>query len=123
MPIHTFDHTPILLNTSVLKKNYKSFKFEEIWARDPNCTLVIKDIWDRLIAGSPSYILSQKLKAIRSGLNIWNKESFGHIQSIIKSLNNQLSQIQSENHYDSSLIKEENLKIYLLEQLRKEEIL
>lgn len=87
LPIYSSDHAPLLLDTSASKTFFHSFKFEEFWARDPNCFNIIKESWENTLIGSPSFILSQKLKDVRKALKSLNKLSFGHIQTSIKQIN------------------------------------
>lgn len=88
LPINSSDYAPLLLNTSSPRKSSKPFKFEEFWARDTSSLEVIKQAWDISISGTPAYVLTQKLKNVKKNLKIWNRECFGHIQKMIKQLNN-----------------------------------
>lgn len=85
--------------------------------------MVIKKNWEFGFTGSPSFILAQNLKLVSKALGIWNKESFGHIQSSINLINSQLAKIQLEDPSNSTLSIEENLKLSLYEQLKREETL
>lgn len=53
-PISSFDHLPICLDTNGDPHiGPRPFKFEEIWTRDKNSSLVVKKGWSATILGSP----------------------------------------------------------------------
>jgi len=72
LPAHTSDHSPLLLNSNLLVQSLpRPFRFEAFWTRDPTCGIVIDEAWSALIAGSPSFCLTHKLKRLsNTGINI-----------------------------------------------------
>ncbi|XP_035545422.1 uncharacterized protein LOC118348263 [Juglans regia] len=117
------DHAPILLDTSKNHQSNKSFKFEEFWLRDPSIFITIKKAWSQGFIGTPSFILSKKLKNTKKALRDWNLKNFGHIQAQIKHLSDILSSIQDQDLPPSSLSLEMDLQTNLQELLIREETL
>lgn len=74
------DHYPILLSLSKSEgPHVSSFKFLKMWSEHKDCFDVIANAWKVSVAGCPMFILSQKLKYLKSILKCWNKEHFGNV--------------------------------------------
>lgn len=65
----------------------------------------------------------KKLQTTKIALKIWNKNSFGNIQTNINLLTKTLKDIQSKDPTPDSTLMEEHIKFNLNEQLRREESL
>ena len=82
LPAHSSDHNPILLDTAAPDLSLPCwFRFKEFWTFDPSCSQVVSNAWVRPFLGSLEYILSNKLKATKMTLKIWNSTHFGNIQN------------------------------------------
>jgi hypothetical protein len=69
LPAHNSDHSPLLLNSNIPVQSLpRPFRFEAFWTRDPTCGIVINEAWSALIAGSPSFCLTQKLKITKEAI-------------------------------------------------------
>ena len=54
------------------------FKFENMWIRDESFKNLIKDWRQNLrFNGTKSYIILEKIKALKSRIKIWNRKVFG----------------------------------------------
>ena len=51
-----------------------------MWMTHPDCEKLIKNTWDIVVPGSPSFKLVQKIKRVRNKLKKWNKEVFGNLK-------------------------------------------
>ena len=72
------DHYSLLLEASVVRRGQSAFKFENMWLKAECFVDRVKQWWDGYsFAGSPSFILAQKLKALKANLKKWNREEFG----------------------------------------------
>ena len=87
LPRPTFDHFPILLEGGrVMPKRPSPFRFENMWIKEEGFKDLIKVWWQRLeFRGTSSYVLTEKMKAIKNLLKIWNKEVFGRVEENKKS--------------------------------------
>ncbi|KAI5415173.1 hypothetical protein KIW84_040576 [Lathyrus oleraceus] len=72
------DHCPIWLNCNIVDWGPKPFKFFKGWCEHDDFTPLVSDVWKNTIrGGKASYILKEKLLAVKSKLKSWNKEVFG----------------------------------------------
>ena len=63
------DHCPLLLEAGVVWRGQSAFKFENMWLKVKGFVDRVKQWWDGYsFAGSPSFILAQKLKALKADL-------------------------------------------------------
>ena len=76
------DHFPILLEGGGgLVRGPLLFRFENMWIRDESFKDLIKDWWRNMrFNGTRSYIILEKLKALKSRIKIWNREVFGKVE-------------------------------------------
>ena len=62
------------------------FRFENMWLKAEGFTSLILDWWNNLeFKGSGSYVLMERLKALKVKLKSWNREVFGRVEEIKKS--------------------------------------
>ena len=74
------DHCPLLLEAGVVRRSRSAFKFENMWLKVEGFVNRVKHWWDGYsFTGSPSFILAQKLKALKADLKKWNREEFGDL--------------------------------------------
>ena len=74
------NHCPLLLEASVVQRGRSAFKFENMWLKAEVFVDKVKQWWDGYnFAGSPSFILAQKLKVLKVDLKKWNREEFGDL--------------------------------------------
>ena len=74
------NHCPLLLEAGVVRRGRSAFKFENMWLTVEGFVDRVKHWWDGYsFAGSPSFILAQKLKALKADLKKWNREEFGDL--------------------------------------------
>ncbi|KAI5403769.1 hypothetical protein KIW84_051070 [Lathyrus oleraceus] len=72
------DHCPIWLNCNIVDWGPKPFKFFKGWCEHDDFISLVSDVWKNTIrGGKASYILKEKLLAVKSKLKSWNKEVFG----------------------------------------------
>ena len=80
MPRLMSNHFPILLECGQLQKCRWPFRFEKMWFKADGFVDRVKQWWlSNQFDGSPSYILANKLKALKANLKKWNTESFGNV--------------------------------------------
>lgn len=65
-----------------------------MWSEHPDCINVIKEVWSTKYFGFPMFILSQKLKLLKSKLKIWNKEHFGNVHDMLRKAEADLYDLQ-----------------------------
>ena len=76
------DHALILLDWGGLRRGPTPFRFENMWLKSEGFKEVLRQWWEGIqVSGSTSFILTEKLKALKPFLRSWNKEVFGQIDS------------------------------------------
>lgn len=95
------DHYPLLLD---LKRDVimhqSSFKFMKKWALHPECIDIGKDAWKEQAYGCPMFVLTKKLKSLKSRLKEWNKNIFGDVHLRVSNAMQQVYSIQQ--HLDEN---------------------
>jgi exonuclease III len=75
------DHFPILLDCGGIHWGPSPFRFENMWLKSEGFVDRVRLWWASYhFQGSPSYIFSQKLKALKSDLKRWNDQEFGIVE-------------------------------------------
>jgi hypothetical protein len=80
MPCLMSNHFPILLECGQLQKCRRLFRFQKMWFKADGFVDRVRQSWlSYQFYRSPSYILTNKLKAFKANLKKWNTESFGNV--------------------------------------------
>lgn len=81
LPWYAYDHASIVLDTcGAMDARPKPFRFESCWTREESSKGVVARAWRGSVGGSPSYRLTQRLKATKVAFRRQNKEDFGVVQ-------------------------------------------
>ncbi|PNX83060.1 cysteine-rich receptor-like protein kinase [Trifolium pratense] len=82
------DHCPIWLVFSNTDWGPKPFKFNNCWIDHPNFKPFVTNIWRNLdIKGKKAFVIKEKLKMLKEGLKVWNREDFGILDlNIVKTV-------------------------------------
>jgi hypothetical protein len=77
------NHFPILLVCSGILRGKRPFKFENMWLQEDGFVERVRLWWESYsFQGSPSFVLAQKLKALKVDLKSWNEQVFGNVESL-----------------------------------------
>ncbi len=78
LPRFASDQFPIILDNGGFYHGRSYFKFKNMWLRHGDFVEKVRIWWEGYdVHGSPSFVLANKLKALKEDLERWNKEVFG----------------------------------------------
>ena len=87
LPQVILDHCLLLLEAGGIRRGHCAFKFENMWLKAEGLVEGVQQWWTRYcFVGSPSFVLAQKLNALKVDLKKWNREEFGDLAFGKKSL-------------------------------------
>ena len=81
LPRPTSDHFSVLLEGGGLYgRGPLPFRFKNMWLKADGFKNLFNEWWQNIeIRGSRSYVLTEKLKALKVKLKVWNKEVFRRV--------------------------------------------
>ena len=78
LPRPIYDHAPILLEGGTWLNGPSPFRFENMWLKVEGFKELIRDWWQSFeFRGTYSYVLMEKMKALKAKIKEWNKGVFG----------------------------------------------
>ncbi|KAJ9687104.1 hypothetical protein PVL29_015810 [Vitis rotundifolia] len=96
------------------------FKFENTWLKEEGFKEVLRQWWEGIqVSGSASFILTEKLKALKPILRSWNKEVFGQIDSNKQNAWNLIDNWDKEERVRSLSLEEEEARKEARESYKK----
>ncbi|KAF9620903.1 hypothetical protein IFM89_015300 [Coptis chinensis] len=117
-------HSPIVgRSVDIPRPKNVPFKFFNMWCSHPSFRDTVKAIWDVPLAGHSIYIMTQKLKQLKSALKVWNREIFGNIKFQVEEESKSLELMQkhfdqgnTDEDFNMQMVNQENKVEKLLEQ-------
>ena len=82
LPRPLSDHHSILLEGGrCIVKGPSPFRFKNMWLKEEGFRTLVEEWWRSYeVRGTESFVLTEKLKALKTKLKIWNKTSFGNLK-------------------------------------------
>jgi hypothetical protein len=76
----TSDHFPIMLDCGSIPRGRWPFRFENIWLKAEGCLKRVRNWWGSYqFSGNASFVLANKMKALKGDIKKWNEDEFGHV--------------------------------------------
>ncbi|KAF7848459.1 hypothetical protein BT93_L1932 [Corymbia citriodora subsp. variegata] len=73
------DHTPMVVRILAPNPRRSPFKFFNMWMNHPDFSIIVSQVWQTQIRGSPMFKLYGRLKLLKGRLKTLNKEAFSDI--------------------------------------------
>lgn len=85
------DHCPIILKTVCSNWGPRPFRFNNFWLQHPGFGDMVKNFWEGIeVEGWAAFVLKEKLKNLKVELVRWNREVFGHLDTKIAGLGDEI---------------------------------
>ncbi|XP_042505574.1 uncharacterized protein LOC122082160 [Macadamia integrifolia] len=89
------DHAPILFSsTAIPKPRNAPFRFHRFWMEEESFEDLVRDVWSREVRGGPIGRLPYKLRAVRSALKGWARQSFPNLDVALKDATEEVDEVQ-----------------------------
>ena len=76
----TSDYFPIMLECGSILRGRRPFRFENMWLKAEGFLERVHNWWgSHQFSGNASFVLDNKLKALKGDLKKWNEDEFGHV--------------------------------------------
>ena len=86
LPRPISNHSPTLLEGGTWPNGPSPFRFENMWLKVEGFKDLITDWWQSFdFMGTHSYVMMEKMRALKVKLKAWNKEVFGNVEEQKKS--------------------------------------
>ena len=73
-------YSPILLEAGNMVRGKSHFRFENLWLKMDGFVDRVQSWWNRhSFVGTPSFVLTKKLKALKKDINQWDRREFGNV--------------------------------------------
>ncbi|KAF7815029.1 reverse transcriptase [Senna tora] len=111
LPVAASDHAPIVVSTeNSIKHSRRSFKFEAMWYKNPECSHIISSSWALHSQGSQAFKVVQKLKSTARNISSWNRLNYNNLSVRIKQKEDELRVVQNLIHDPSSRVRERQIR-------------
>ena len=108
------DHIPILLDTHLeYHSGARPFRFEAMWVKDESSVNVVQDVWAIAVEGSQNFRLVKRCQKTKQDLIAWNRSVFGHTQTRIQEIKDQIKSVQALDPTQANLSVEAALNLEL----------
>ena len=103
-----------------MQRRKSPFRFENMWLKSDGFLNRVLQWWNSYqYSGSPSYVLVQKLKALKSDIQQWNREDFGDINHKKDELMGSIQELDRVEDFRPLFAKERSLKTQAKSEVEK----
>ncbi|XP_047340247.1 uncharacterized protein LOC124943821 [Impatiens glandulifera] len=104
------NHCPIMLSWDKEERIKRSFKFFNFWMESDKFKIILKEVWSKQVSGSKMFQVSEKLKILKSCLQMFDKRKFSNISTRVSEARLILEDLQKRmlgDEVSQSLFQEE----------------
>uniref|UniRef100_A0A2N9J6S4 Reverse transcriptase domain-containing protein n=1 Tax=Fagus sylvatica TaxID=28930 RepID=A0A2N9J6S4_FAGSY len=90
------DHFPVLLDCGRLIGGKRPFRFEKMWLKAEGFVDRVRGWWNSYsFSGSASFIMANKLKALKADLKQWNSQEFGNVMVKLQGVLHEIQRLEA----------------------------
>ncbi|XP_042475236.1 uncharacterized protein LOC122057231 [Macadamia integrifolia] len=89
------DHAPILFSLAAIPKPRNApFRLHRFWMEEESFVDLVRDVWSREVRGGPIGRLAYKLRAVKSALKGWARQTFPNLDVALKDATAEVEEVQ-----------------------------
>ncbi|XP_042492960.1 uncharacterized protein LOC122072648 [Macadamia integrifolia] len=89
------DHAPILFSSAAIPKPRNApFRFHHFWMEEESFKDLVRDVWSKEVRGGPIGKLVYKLRAVKSALKGWARQTFPNLDVALKDATEEVEEVQ-----------------------------
>jgi len=96
------DHCALVLKAWEKDWDPKLFRSFDVWLMEPDFKLMVKSKWDSYhVQGDSMSILKDKMKLLKADLKVWNRNTFGYLETSKKRIVSTIEELDAKDENDA----------------------
>ena len=101
-PRSVSDHCALVMKAREKDWGPKPFRSFDVWLMEPDFKLMVKSKWDSYhVQGDNMSVLKDKLKLLKADLKVWNRNTFGCLETNKKRIVSEIEELDAKDDNDA----------------------